>query len=40
VAADRAANFQEGLIQAEAAIDTGAATAKLEQLVEFTRKNG
>ena len=26
--------------QAEAAIDTGAATDKLEQLVEYTRKNG
>jgi len=40
VAADRAANLQEGIKQAEAAIDSGAASAKLEQLVEFTRKNG
>lgn len=40
VAADKAANFQEGIKQAEAAIDTGAATGKLEQLVEYTRKNG
>jgi len=40
VAADKAANFQEGIQQAEAAIDTGAATGKLEQLVEYTRKNG
>ena len=40
VAADQAANFQEGIKQAEAAIDTGAATGKLEQLVEYTRKNG
>jgi anthranilate phosphoribosyltransferase len=40
VAADKAANFQEGIKQAEAAIDTGAATGKVEQLVEYTRKNG
>lgn len=40
VAADRAANFQEGIKQAEAAIDTGAAADKLDQLVEFTRMNG
>jgi len=40
VAADRAANFQEGIKQAEAAIDAGAAADKLDQLVEFTRKNG
>jgi anthranilate phosphoribosyltransferase len=40
VAADKAANFHEGIKQAEAAIDTGAATDKLEQLVEYTRKNG
>ena len=40
VAADKAANFHEGIKRAEAAIDTGAATDKLEQLVEYTRKNG
>jgi anthranilate phosphoribosyltransferase len=40
VAADQAANFQEGINQAGAAIDTGAAIGKLEQLVEYTRKNG
>ena len=40
VAADKAANFQEGIKQAEKAIDTGAATGKLEQLAEYTRKNG
>ncbi len=40
VAADRAADIQAGIKQAEAAIDTGAAADKLEQLVEFTRKNG
>ncbi len=40
VAADRAADIQAGIKQAEAAIDTGAAANKLEQLVEFTRKNG
>jgi anthranilate phosphoribosyltransferase len=40
VAADKAANLQEGIKQAEAAIDTGAANGKLEQLVEYTRKNG
>jgi anthranilate phosphoribosyltransferase len=40
VAADKAANFQEGIKQAEASIDTGAAADKLEQLVEYTRKNG
>jgi len=40
VAADKATNFHEGIKQAEAAIDTGAATDKLEQLVEYTRKNG
>jgi anthranilate phosphoribosyltransferase len=40
VAADRAADIQAGIKQAEAAIDTGAAADKLEQLVEYTRKNG
>jgi anthranilate phosphoribosyltransferase len=40
VAADRAADIQAGIKQAEAAIDTGAAADKLAQLVEFTRKNG
>jgi anthranilate phosphoribosyltransferase len=40
VAADQAANFQEGIQQAETAIDTGAAAGKLEQLVEYTRTNG
>lgn len=40
VAADKAANYQDGIKQAEASIDTGAAAAKLEQLVEYTRKNG
>lgn len=40
VAAGKAANFQDGIKQAEAAIDTGAAAAKLDQLVEYTRKNG
>lgn len=40
MAADKAANFQEGIQQAAAAIDTGAATGKLDQLVEYTRKNG
>ena len=40
VAAGKAANFQDGIEQAEAAIDTGAAAGKLEQLVEYTGKNG
>ena len=33
-------DIQAGIKQAEAAIDTGAATGKLEQLIEYTRKNG
>ena len=40
VAAGKAANLEEGIKKAEASIDTGAAAAKLEQLVEYTRKNG
>ena len=40
VAADKASDIQAGIKQAEAAIDAGAATGKLEQLIEYTRKNG
>jgi anthranilate phosphoribosyltransferase len=40
VAADRAADMQDGIKQAAAAIDTGAAAGKLEQLVAYTQNNG
>ena len=40
VAADRADDIQAGIKQAEAAIDTGAAAGKLEQLVAYTQNNG
>ena len=40
VAAGHAGDFGEGIQQAEAAIDSGAAEAKLEALVKYTRDNG
>jgi anthranilate phosphoribosyltransferase len=40
VAADRATDMQDGIKQAEAAIDTGAAAGKLEQLIAYTQNNG
>jgi anthranilate phosphoribosyltransferase len=40
VAADKAAGMQAGIKQAEAAIDSGAAAGKLEQLIEYTRMHG
>jgi anthranilate phosphoribosyltransferase len=40
VAADKAAGMQAGIKQAEAAIDTGAAAGKLEQLIAYTRNYG
>ncbi len=40
VAADKASGMQAGIKQAEAAIDTGAAADKLEQLIEYTRNYG
>jgi anthranilate phosphoribosyltransferase len=40
VAAGKTPNFQDGISLAEAAIDTGAAANKLEQLVEYTVKSG
>ena len=39
VAAGRAPDFGEGIPQAEAAIDSGAAESKLEALVKYTRDN-
>ena len=40
VAAEKAAEFQEGIRMAAESIDQGAALAKLEALVEFTQENG
>jgi len=40
VAADQAADIRTGIQRAEAAIDSGAAAGKLEQLVEYTQHNG
>ncbi len=40
VAADKAASLATGVPLAEAALDSGAATAKLEALVRFSRENG
>jgi anthranilate phosphoribosyltransferase len=40
VAADKAASLAAGLPLAEAALDSGAAAAKLEALVRFSRENG
>ena len=40
VACQKAADLKAGIQQAEAAIDSGAAMAKLEALVDFTRDNG
>ncbi len=39
VAAERAADFKEGVKQAAEAIDSGAARARLRALVEFTNRN-
>ncbi len=38
VVADRASNLREGVAKAADAIDTGAATAKLEKLIEITNR--
>ncbi len=40
VAADKAKDFQAGIALAEAAIDDGSATDKLESLIQFTQENG
>jgi anthranilate phosphoribosyltransferase len=40
MAADQAKDFKEGIQRAETAIDEGAATQKMEALIDFTRKNG
>jgi anthranilate phosphoribosyltransferase len=40
VAAEKAAEFQEGIHLAAESIDQGAALAKLEALVTFTQENG
>jgi anthranilate phosphoribosyltransferase len=40
VAAGKAASLADGLVLAESALDSGAAAAKLEALVRFTRENG
>ena len=40
VAADKAADFREGLEKAAAAIDSGAAMEKLNALVTYTQENG
>ncbi len=40
VAAGKAENFKEGIKLAEASIDNGEATKKMEALVRFTRENG
>jgi len=40
VAADKAASLAAGVPLAEAALDSGAAAAKLEALVRFSRENG
>ncbi|MGB9885940.1 MAG: anthranilate phosphoribosyltransferase [Moorellales bacterium] len=38
VAAEKAADFREGILLAEAALDSGRARAKLEELVAFSRR--
>jgi anthranilate phosphoribosyltransferase len=40
MAAGKAASLADGLVLAESALDSGAAAAKLEALVRFTRENG
>ncbi len=40
VAADKAENIKEGISLAEKTIDDGAAKAKLDELVRFTKENG
>lgn len=40
VAAGKAGDLKDGIRQAEASIDTGAAKAKLDRLIQFTRENG
>jgi anthranilate phosphoribosyltransferase len=40
IAAGKAKDFRDGVQQAEASIDSGAAAAKLEALVRFTQANG
>ena len=40
MAAGKAASLADGLGLAESALDSGAAAAKLEGLVRFTRENG
>jgi len=40
MAAGKAETFQDGIRLAESTIDNGAAAAKLDQLVSFTRENG
>ena len=39
MAADQAKDFKEGIQRAETAIDEGAATQKMEALIDFTRSN-
>jgi anthranilate phosphoribosyltransferase len=39
MAADQAKDFKEGIQRAEMAIDQGAATQKMQALIDFTRKN-
>jgi anthranilate phosphoribosyltransferase len=40
IAAGKARDFRDGVQQAEASIDSGAAAAKLDALVRFTQTNG
>ena len=40
MAAGKAENLAEGIQQAQSSIDSGAATDKLEQLIQFTQTNG
>lgn len=40
MAADRAADFKEGIGLAVEAIDSGAAAAKLDELIKYTQENG
>lgn len=40
IAAGMAADFQEGILQAEKAVDDGRAAAKLDALIRFTLENG
>jgi anthranilate phosphoribosyltransferase len=40
MAADRAADFKEGIGLAAEAIDSGAAAAKLDELITYTQENG